>query len=99
MRRTTSFTSTELLFPMLKMRQGALAAGGVRVVGVPSGLWRWRARHQPRDRLHYIIDVGEISSHLAVVEQLHWSAMQDGINEQPDRHVGATPWAIDGEES
>ena len=52
----------------------------------------------PFDAGDDVVDVGEIATHPAVVEHVDRFAPQDPLGEDPHRHVGSAPRAIDGEE-
>src|SRR6266508_2797686 len=52
------------------------------------------AEHPLRDVVH----VGEVALHPAVVEHLDRLALEDRLREQHGRHVGPSPWPVDGEE-
>ena len=53
----------------------------------------------PDDALHNVIDVGEVSSHPAIVVDVNRPAFQDGLGEDKQRHVRPAPRTIDGKES
>jgi len=53
----------------------------------------------PDDTFDDVVDVGEVATHLSVVEDVDRFAFQDGLGEQEHRHVRSTPGAVDGEEA
>jgi hypothetical protein len=50
------------------------------------------------DAFHDIVDVGEVSFHLAMVEDVDGPIFQDGLGKQEEGHVRTSPGTVDGEE-
>ena len=53
----------------------------------------------PDDTLHDVVHIGEVTLHVAVIEHVNGAAFQNGLGEQEQRHVRATPGAIHREKS
>ena len=51
------------------------------------------------DAFDDVVDVGEVADHPAIVEDLDRLAGQDAAREPEERHVGAAPRAVHGEET
>src|SRR4029077_17879351 len=45
----------------------------------------------------YIIDIGKVAPHPAMVKELDRSALEDRLGEQEHRHIGPSPRPVDGE--
>ena len=75
------------------------AKGCIRPVRGAAVGGRRRQRQEPQHGFDHVVDVGEVAAHLAVIEQLDRSTGPDGFGEDEIRHVGAAPWAVDGEEA
>ncbi|MNE21337.1 hypothetical protein D3C80_1144920 [compost metagenome] len=58
-----------------------------------------RPIRDPHYPLHDVVDMGEVPAELALVVDVDGLVAQDGAHELEQRHVGATPGAIDGEEA
>ena len=56
-------------------------------------------RGDAHDALDDVVDVGEVAGHLAAVEHVDRLAREDRLGELEQRHVGAAPRTVDGEEA
>src|SRR3954471_3351514 len=45
-----------------------------------------------------IVNIGEITRHLAIIEYLDWIPRQYRAGKKIRRHIGPTPWAVNREE-
>src|SRR5262249_52649131 len=77
---------------------GRATAGRRRMLPRPLRVALRRAIEEPHHGFRRIVDVGEISPHLSLIEQRDRPAFEHGGGEAPDRHVRSAPRAIDGEE-
>jgi hypothetical protein len=75
------------------------AEGGVGVHRIPVRIGHGYVRQQAEHPLHYVVDVGEVAHHAALVEELDRFAAQDGPGEQEEGHVGPSPGAVDREKA
>ncbi|MEY3459804.1 MAG: hypothetical protein RL215_2961 [Planctomycetota bacterium] len=71
------------------------AARGVWCIGAWCGDVVAGADHAFDD----VIDVGEVAFHVTEVEDINGFSGEDGFGEKPERHIRASPGAIDGEEA
>ncbi|KQZ71996.1 hypothetical protein ASE06_21865 [Sphingopyxis sp. Root214] len=46
-----------------------------------------------------IIDKGKVTTHVAVIVNVDWTALQDCLGELPYCHIGSAPWPIYGKEA
>src|SRR5246127_4740917 len=46
-----------------------------------------------------VVDIGEVATHLAMVKKLDRPAFDDRLGKQKNRHIGPSPWPVDGKES
>lgn len=79
------------------VRRGRCGRVGILLVPVRIAL-----RDDVKDSNHslnYVVDISEVMEHVAVVEHLYGPVVEYGINEKERRHIGASPWAVDGEEA
>lgn len=51
------------------------------------------------EALDDVVDIGEVSQHIPVIEDFYGAVMQDGVDEEEGRHIGAPPRTVDGEEA
>ena len=59
-------------------------------------------RHPANDAHHAFHDVvnkGEVTHHVAVIEDLDRASGEDRVREEPGSHIGASPGAVHGEEA
>ncbi len=73
--------------------------GRVGVCLVPIGIALRYDVDDAYHTFHDVVDIGEVAQHVAVVEDLDGAVVQDGVDEEEGRHVGASPRAVDGEEA
>lgn len=73
---------------------GAVAGGGIRGVSAPVVVGFGDFGDDAVDAFHDIVDVGEISFHVAMVEYIDRPVFQNGLGEQEQSHVGAAPGAV-----
>ena len=81
------------------MRQGAELVAGSGAVAAPLRIAGRRLLDQALDGRGNVIDIGEIATHVAVVEKLDRLARGDRLGENPHGHVGTAPRPVDGEET
>src|SRR5450432_3860876 len=46
-----------------------------------------------------VVDMGEVAAHSAMVKELDRLALDNRPGEQKNRHIGPSPWAVNGKES
>ena len=83
---------------------GRVVADVVNLVGrnrqtVFADLLFWRMLHDAHDALYNVINIGEVSFAVSIVENLDGLSFAQLVGEAEVRHVGTTGGAIDGEES
>ena len=78
---------------------GGVAGGGVWACAVPGGVGRCNLVAGANDAFDNVINVGEVSAVVAVVEDLYGLAFEDVFGELEQGHVGPAPGSIHGEEA
>ena len=58
-----------------------------------------RASNQTSYGLHNVVDIGEVASQLALAKDLDGQTSANILSEHKRRHVGSSPWAVDGKKS
>ena len=56
-----------------------------------------RVIEDAQDAFDDVVDVGEVATHLSVVEDVNGFAFEDGLGEEEEGHVRPSPGAVDGE--
>src|ERR1051325_2802021 len=69
------------------------------IISIPLGIWPCGAVENPHDAFHDIVDIRKVTPHIAEVKHLYRFVPQDGIGEDEQRHVGPSPWSVNGKES
>lgn len=69
-----------------------------KIVDAELPVWRCRLR-RGKNAINDVINVGEVSFHIAVVEEGDGFVLKNGFGKLKQRHVGASPWSVYGEES
>src|SRR5690242_19647581 len=76
----------------------SIAGGGVRRGAAPVLIGRRRQLHDADQALDDVVDIGEVSLHAAVVEDVDRLACEYGLGEDEQGHVRSAPWSVDREE-
>ena len=78
---------------------GGFGAAGVGMFTAPIRVALGRMVDDAYDSFDDVVDVGEISLHLAVVVDVDGAIFQNRFGKEKKRHVRASPGAVDGKKA